>query len=140
MRAVLRLDLDPAGNIAWHGGITDQFEIKREIGATEGKVQPFCSDQLIAGHLPIERRAMHERIAFQRIADFDIAVDRAVNAQPARRKIAELYLKGVAVAVRLGAKADLVCSDAPSRLFLVLKPECPGRVDDGVADRDLALP
>jgi hypothetical protein len=40
MRAVLWLHFDPAGNIAWHGGVADQFEIEHEIGATERKGQP----------------------------------------------------------------------------------------------------
>jgi hypothetical protein len=88
----------------------------------------------------MEHRAMNKGVANHRIADLDVAVDGALDPNPAVGQAAELDLDGVGIAVGVGAEADPRRALAPTRLFAVLEPARRGCVDDSVLDGDGALP
>jgi hypothetical protein len=57
---------------------------------------------------------VHERIAAERIADLDVAVDASRDAHTAALEVAHVDDDGIGIAIRIGAKADVGRSGAPA--------------------------
>src|ERR1700730_10863910 len=126
---IARLDLQRAAQIARQRNVGKTLYRKEQLGASKLHAQASGLQQLSTGYLPLERRAMHERVPLKRIACLRIAVDPAGEANTAGREVADIAGDAVGIAIGIGAKSDVGRTRAPYGFFGVLEAAAGGRMN-----------